>query len=154
MSMSAARRVISIRAPARGATNEYFIINHRNCYFNPRSREGSDTHSPVVKITNSNFNPRSREGSDVGGVFLMINVKISIRAPARGATLRGPSGLKEEYKFQSALPRGERRREYLKILDDRLISIRAPARGATFAGSTSGTALFYFNPRSREGSDT
>ena len=56
-----------------------------------------------------NFNPRSREGSDKmaeyqGAVF----TEISIHAPARGAT---PSACKyaNYRKFQSTLPRGERR---------------------------------------------
>ena len=32
--------------------------------FNPRSREGSDSRSSVLKSFIANFNPRSREGSD------------------------------------------------------------------------------------------
>ena len=34
-----------------------------------------------------NFNPRSREGSDISPVNLLEEFDISIRAPARGATL-------------------------------------------------------------------
>ena len=81
--------LISIHAPAKGATtgaeNECIIINN----FNPRSREGSDyrvflvkfplfaisIHAPAKGATASpghsgahlaHFNPRSREGSDIG----------------------------------------------------------------------------------------
>ena len=55
------------------------------------------------------FNPRSREGSDLDGCLqLFLAIGISIRAPARGATVARapPFG---PYSFQSALPRGERR---------------------------------------------
>ena len=58
--------VISIHAPARGAT-------------------GSGTHS---LSTSNNFNPRSREGSDsLAVVQVIISALISIHAPARGATV-------------------------------------------------------------------
>ena len=34
------------------------------CYFNPRSREGSDTRADQLFYSDIYFNPRSREGSD------------------------------------------------------------------------------------------
>ena len=76
-----------------------------------------------------NFNPRSREGSDPVGAGRSQATSISIRAPARGATLTHWSQL-TNYKFQSALPRGER------LLSD-----------------NTGSSVPDFNPRSREGSD-
>ena len=82
------------------------------------------------KTTQDDFNPRSREGSDiVYSTGLTMSNKISIHAPAKGATLQ-LSTLSTKTIFQSTLPRRERR----KI--DRLCSLRS-----------------YFNPRSREGSD-
>ena len=57
-------------------------------------------------------------------------IAISIRAPARGATL-----IVE------------------KLVSVKKISIRAPARGATMPGTHRSTVTMYFNPRSREGSD-
>ena len=56
---------ISIRAPARGATDEGCICFGTSMNFNPRSREGSDDH--VIAI-------------------MPVLGEISIRAPARGAT--------------------------------------------------------------------
>ena len=56
--------IISIRAPARGATtfrSPFFSISW---YFNPRSREGSDDRSTGHITITGDFNPRSREGSD------------------------------------------------------------------------------------------
>ena len=77
-------------------------------YFNPRSREGSDTVwvpsmwtppisilapargatiNKLVKIhAKLNFNPRSREGSDKLLDYFNKTLQISILAPARGAT--------------------------------------------------------------------
>ena len=78
---------ISIHAPARGATD---CASSSRCpchYFNPRSREGSDVKLVRVTKTHKNFNPRSREGSDYFIKETDKTYKISIHAPARGATL-------------------------------------------------------------------
>ena len=78
--------LISIHAPAKGATASRMDCALRGCYFNPRSREGSDSSRGLYMFTfcvfqstlprrerqyrtfcNSflhHFNPRSREGSD------------------------------------------------------------------------------------------
>ena len=76
------------------------------------------------------FNPRSREGSDSDNIILFDILRISIHAPARGAT----SSLISPFSFalfQSTLPRGERL--VLLFITHNLmsISIHAPARGAT-----------------------
>ena len=78
--------VISIHAPARGATETADIVRSRRPNFNPRSREGSDD---------------LRHGC-------LLNLPISIHAPARGATCLEVL-LLLPLKFQSTLPRGERR---------------------------------------------
>ncbi len=76
--------------------------------FNPRSREGSDAFSdwiddpvypfqstlprrerrifPMAFRTFPDFNPRSREGSDMSTWTFPKTLKISIHAPAKGAT--------------------------------------------------------------------
>ena len=78
------------------------------------------------------FNPRSREGSDgLQTVAFAVRRRISIHAPAKGATYF--DYLKVSVRiFQSTLPRRERR--------------------ASYETRTSGRC--YFNPRSREGSDS
>ena len=123
-------RVISIHAPAKGATDRSILwdsfsidFNPRsregsdcqrnrrwkcNLYFNPRSREGSDDGTSITHTTYTNFNPRSREGSDDNFSLICNNPIISIHAPAKGATL-----------LLSA---------YLLSFH---ISIHAPAKGAT-----------------------
>ena len=83
-----ASSTISIHAPARGATYPSLAAHSRNVYFNPRSREGSDTQDVAKSAHNTDFNPRSREGSDIDAGARLQLLKISIHAPARGATFR------------------------------------------------------------------
>ena len=167
--------LISIHAPARGATH---IVHSIIAYFFlfqstlPRGERRKD----AVLISNNtlNFNPRSREGSDVyiafqdqtlnkfqstlprGERLLHLHIQngnctISIHAPARGATFKSETPytqgvisihapargathsifFKISWKFQSTLPRGERRN-----------TTQAPV-----------CIIWDFNPRSREGSD-
>ena len=59
------RHLISIHAPAKGATIRRSLQCERSGYFNPRSREGSDQGGYTNGSFHKNFNPRSREGSDV-----------------------------------------------------------------------------------------
>ena len=56
--------MISIHAPARGATTIPKIQLLTERHFNPRSREGSDQTGMTTIVAVTNFNPRSREGSD------------------------------------------------------------------------------------------
>ena len=128
----AQKLIISIHAPARGATQPYILIS----------------------APSSNFNPRSRKGSDcAGGNTCRFIRGISIHAPARGATQRGADyGAEADYfnprsrkgsdpaiyldfctfvQFQSTLPQGERRFLQNTSRHLRPISIHAPARGAT-----------------------
>ena len=80
----------------------------RQTSFNPRPRAGGDTLTEVVDIIHNSFNPRPRAGGDLnylkgiklkdcfnprpraGGDSTLIktltNGKVSIHAPARGAT--------------------------------------------------------------------
>ena len=57
--------------------------------FNPRSRVGSDVKDRVLFGNATDFNPRSRVGSD--GMITVVTdvVRISIHAPAWGATRVG-----------------------------------------------------------------
>ena len=123
--------------------------------FNPRSREGSDgivslyflIYNPIFQSTlprgerlehPSNVDVSKRISihaparGATGDLQLQINdIDISIHAPARGATTT-PSG-------------------YAGVKID--ISIHAPARGATVFPAGKDRQRNNFNPRSREGSD-
>ena len=99
--------------------------------FNPRSREGSDLIGFPIWISAIYFNPRSREGSDVLRVSSVIRVNtISIHAPVKGATQIASGGRWQD-----------------------VISIHAPVKGATLKYQMEVYITWYFNPRSREGSD-
>ena len=145
---------ISIHAPARGATSPQ--RSDSRCTwnnFNPRSREGSDGKIFASLLEIFDFNPRSREGSDFAYRAYYAVLSISIHAPARGAT-SSPSGTaSRSFRFQSTLPRGERRIFADPCVLPPYISIHAPARGATGNGKCRSQIFYYFNPRSREGSD-
>ena len=120
---------ISIHAPARGATLRKSLSisslkfqstlprgerlkpdfsQNLFMYFNPRSREGSDKGIDKFPCHIHYFNPRSREGSDIIYMENERQIKISIHAPAGGATLVDHGVWPED-----------------------IISIHAPARGAT-----------------------
>ena len=122
-----------------------------HCYFNPRSREGSDALSILRPTTHLISIHAPARGATLSVPSGRISIVISIHAPARGATpcvilLISLSA------FQSTLPRGERPQPW-SLHYTYLISIHAPARGATFFQGSHFRNVRYFNPRSREGSD-
>ena len=143
--------IISIRAPARGATT-----------VQAETLQALEFQSALPRGERRDFFYCSFSGG-----------AISIRAPARGATkFNEVWELAKE--FQSALPRGERQEVQSMEKVENTISIRAPARGATYpfllklprlhisirAPARGATRCFVsihrfanFNPRSREGSD-
>ena len=165
--------IISIHAPARGATVYAIIDTAGNVQFQstlPQGErlgaiqqysniitfqstlpQGERRSRPSVTAITANFNPRSRKGSDSSGSAADCHIRISIHAPARGATRLHPHqrpifqisihapargatciafGKSVYVEFQSTLPQGER----LELISSQPF----------FAN---------FNPRSRKGSD-
>ncbi len=145
--------LISIHAPAKGATLQVVQFGCPTLYFNPRSREGSDfafspitiyhcisIHAPAkgatqkitpMPIPAENFNPRSREGSDADNrqvkiILVDFNPRSREGSDARSCTTGCVTNI-----FQSTLPRRERQSALL------------PCHRCEYD----------FNPRSREGSD-
>ena len=166
---------ISIHAPARGATlTTLLFFSTSPISIHAPARGATPLTSPSC-IASANFNPRSREGSDSTLHISRYRHTISIHAPARGATLqswhsyrslrnfnpRSREGSDElnayerirYLRFQSTLPRGERRTVTIADRDGNKISIHAPARGATSMLLFPKFRFLDFNPRSREGSD-
>ena len=149
--------IISIHAPARGATPPGYTECTTTGNFNPRSREGSDDLPDRQPAERDDFNPRSREGSDVIQFVLQAEfIKFQSTLP-RGERLPLDSVCFKYLLFQSTLPRGERQKlQYISTRTiaifqstlprgERLetqktsgsqseISIHAPARGATSTG--------------------
>ena len=123
---------ISIHAPAKGATLNNSSILSTNFYFNPRSREGSDVDVSVTVIVLSPFQstlPRRER------LIKQLNPFMS-------------------FAFQSTLPRRERL--YKSIIPTSVISAFQSTlpRRERLNNSSILSTNFYFNPRSREGSDS
>ena len=94
----------------------------------------------------------SFEGSDKLSYGCLFQGKVSIRAPARGATRGRGCGRWYRHVSIRAPARGATRLG-LDELQVGVVSIRAPARGATRAAPSTSSAMTCFNSRSREGSD-
>ena len=101
--------VISIRAPAWGATIG-ILLQVLRWQFQSALPRGERRLRCTGTVRGANyFNPRSRVGSDISRPYTYNAHTISIRAPAWGATLASTVNGDVIKKFQSALPRGERR---------------------------------------------
>ncbi len=122
--------MVSIHAPARGATFFIFFKCQKDVCFNPRSRAGSDIIVLMLLFGCAGFNPRSRAGSDLNIVPLYIQME----------------------KFQSTLPRGERLYSFTAFLIKSCFNPRSRA-GSDFLNPLSHFLPDSFNPRSRAGSD-
>ena len=99
--------------------------------FNPRSHEGSDYIHRTGDCSRRNFNPRSHEGSDRFWHVHKIQIYKFQSALPRGERPNIADKHLVISLFQSALPRGERRNFQFVMIRHKRISIRAPTRGAT-----------------------
>ena len=151
---------------------------HKRCgsgYFNPRSREGSDwrdqkwwnyviisIRAPAKGATAivaagilvwkfQSALPRRERLKD--SINQCPEVRISIRAPAKGATHQPWISRLRQYISIRAPAKGATVDAIHAVLYC-IISIRAPAKGATGHARKQFCHIFYFNPRSREGSDS
>ncbi len=98
---------ISIHAPTRGATSFRALQTFANGFQSTLPR-GERLYVWVAGCTITYFNPRSHEGSDDKRFYKKEFQHISIHAPTRGATAIVPH-VSKRFRFQSTLPRGERR---------------------------------------------
>ena len=106
----AVEQLVSIRAPARGATTGHsdspskpkfqsapprggrlaVVIRLKAvCVFQSAPPRGGRLQLASVADIDDGFNPRPREGGDLAGVVMESGTWVSIRAPARGATACG-----------------------------------------------------------------
>ena len=122
---------LSIHAPAKGATMGRQCVLYITRISIHAPAKGATSHVVKISLSITYFNPRSREGSD------LYNAGLTWRSA----------------KFQSTLPRRERRRRLYKHAHYVQISIHAPAKGATKTANFKLSQFIDFNPRSREGSD-
>ena len=109
----------------------YLRVFHLFVCFNPRSRAGSDVAEHPLGDDLQGFNPRSRAGSDyraLDGFARYVSFNPRSRA---GSDFFKSSSPNSQIRFQSTLPRGERRQERRRNVPCTRVSIHAPARGAT-----------------------
>ncbi|GBC63954.1 hypothetical protein DENIS_4954 [Desulfonema ishimotonii] len=77
---------VSIHAPAWGATLRAWKKGATVCCFNPRARMGRDPVGLFGSGARECFNPRARMGRDIPISRYKCVGKVSIHAPAWGAT--------------------------------------------------------------------
>ena len=117
-------------APPRGGRHLWPGAPRIGDCFNPRPREGGDRPvripRPPVRVS---IRAPARGATSCRGCGL-IEACVSIRAPARGATSSRALSIRSS-RFQSAPPRGGRPSRRNSLNGGSIVSIRAPARGAT-----------------------
>ncbi len=124
-------KMISIHAPAKGATCLFIVIS----YF--------------VRFQ-STLPRRERLPACILSV---IDDVISIHAPAKGATPKPQRIRPKNYYFNPRSREGSDGVYFVTQATSEKISIHAPAKGATYGGTIFRVQIYDFNPRSREGSD-
>ena len=158
---------VSIRAPARGATQIQFasinIVKFQSAPPHGGRQAGGAVFHPVVLFQSApphggrppgpprvssppSFNPRPRTGGDAKARLFLARQVVSIRAPARGATRRlGRRGRKS--RFQSAPPHGGRR-SIDKVFTGDFTFQSAPPHGGRhlYIHCASGPAVFQSAP--------
>ena len=101
--------------------------------FNPRARVGRDEAARCSTTYLARFNPRARVGRDRRLDAPRRIWRVSIHAPAWGATICECGLSKAALQFQSTRPRGARRSRRGQCQWSSSVSIHAPAWGATRA---------------------
>ena len=120
--------------------------------FNPRARKGRDTSLSKYTASPTCFNPRARKGRDGWRGAVHGPGRVSIHAPARGATV-AEFALAIVSLFQSTRPQGARLLDEMDIAIEQLFQSTRP-QGARRSESPSSPAPTRFNPRARKGRDS
>ena len=146
--------LISIHAPARGATKAAVCPAALGKYFNSRPCErGDGSARPCHAVRCTHFNSRPCERGDRPKIPKSRSTAISIHAPARGATPR-TSDIKCKYMQFQFTPLREGRLTPLRAKKQAfVISIHAPARGATACRGLRRRISHDFNSRPCERGD-
>mgnify|MGYP007122739539 CR=1 FL=1 len=143
---------ISIHAPTRGATDLKGKHRYIASKFQSTLPREERLFLIVLFMIGVNFNPRSHERSDQGEESIMQDIKISIHAPTRGATIKPNAKSALIPIFQSTLPREERHTRPMTDQQEQKFQSTLP-REERRSQSSSSSMIWYFNPRSHERSD-
>ena len=167
---------VSIHAPARGATVSSYRGTVGSSSFNPRPRAGGDhTRTRPSQPSHRFQSTPPRGGRRIRRQASRSLVRVSIHAPARGATAASSAHAPDiacfnprpraggdlrlcvqrhyEFMFQSTPPRGGRPADAAHRIRSIHVSIHAPARGATLDRTACAVDECCFNPRPRAGGD-
>ena len=134
-------RRVSIHAPARGATG---IERHHapSCsdrlFQSTPPRGGRRDLASSRRSALTGFNPRPRAGGDSPLTSHARYRRVSIHAPARGATLQRSGQRAGRAVSIHAPARGATRGRRHDVIDRYGVSIHAPAQGATCVGAQHG----------------
>ena len=149
----AAATGVSIHAPTRGATKRREIkklVPQVSIHAPTRGATAEKCPPPYIALS---FNPRSHAGSDSPNLSRSpAAVLVSIHAPTRGATVAS-SSMRPPSRFQSTLPRGERREMVVNAATVIVFQSTLP-RGERPSSARRSRRLSRFNPRSHAGSDS
>ena len=146
-------KIISIHAPARGATSITFDVApyiHISIHAPARGATLVSFAKSLGSLFQSTL-PRGERQNVCSFLYILHN--ISIHAPARGATNFFICARSHIIDFNPRSREGSDFSALFIIKQIAIISIHAPARGATEKHFSPILIVKYFNPRSREGSD-
>ena len=123
--------VVSIHAPTRGATQNFFKRLRKKFGFNSRTHAGCDAASAQRVLSLFRFNSRTHAGCDRISITikpseLCFNSRTHAGCDTEGRIFSGLRGL-----FQFTHPRGVRHLETVRRNNRLTVSIHAPTRGAT-----------------------
>ena len=146
--------LVSIRAPAWGATSLFAAQTRLSHRFNSRSRVGSDATTHYDDARYIRVSIRAPAWGATGCHFLRCRLCwVSIRAPAWGATYYHASRPYAHIRFQFALPRGERHVLRLCVHHALLFQFALPRGERRQSYVPLCKVGLSFNSRSRVGSD-
>ena len=87
--------MVSIHAPAKGATRVHIVLDDEVAGFNPRAREGRDDSERTTLRNASRFqSTRPRRARRTPLRFSAGHGSVSIHAPAKGATTTYESAMR------------------------------------------------------------
>ncbi len=144
--------IVSIHAPARGATLRKGERRKEDSSFNPRARAGRDTYNWLGRQIISSFNPRARAGRDSGNLLLGRHYQQFQSTRPRGARRVSTAVAMALNPFQSTRPRGARLAYPISWTDVSMFQSTRP-RGARLYPRCIHNLHKCFNPRARAGRD-
>ena len=143
---------VSIHAPAWGATRDYFTTARPWPQFQSTHPRGVRPAWSPRSCGSAGFNPRTRVGCDSSPSKKFPAGRVSIHAPAWGATKKLLAKIKSFLVSIHAPAWGATRKAHCQE-GKTVVSIHAPAWGATHPKCPNSDRSLGFNPRTRVGCD-